>query len=387
MALTDAQLEQAMLRGQFGQIEYRYRLWKSNNVGDHLQEIESVEEASFSLNNMRDHTWELDLPLDVVDYFDIWGDWVKLEVQMRTGAGLYGGEQVITRPFGLYYFDERAGEDSPERRKWDLGGKSPEGRLMGSTAELGYSVLPGTSILQNVRNLLIAQGVPASMILFPPASDDVQMGTTTHFDPFNNATDTRWLRIANTVLAAGGFLALFADNYGRICTRKINPSNRIEPSHTYGTTPESDRIISSESIGYSYDDQNFANRVVVYSGDPSEAASYGVAENHDPNSRVSYERLGYWVQKDPIELPSLVSPSEAQAVALQALRLASGMNLKLNFETGFDTRIAPRQAYGLEVFSDAGEAIWTSQVWPVLNVSASLNLSPMRHEVQIGVSL
>ena len=385
--LSDEEAERAMLNGRLGQIEYRYRMWRSNNLSERLEELEKVEDASFSLDNMRDHTWELSLPMDVVDYFDLWSDWVKLDVTMSTAAGIGGGGYEITRSFGLYYFDERAGEDAPERRKWDLGGKSPEARLMGSTAELGYSIAGGQPILASVRTILLDRGVPANMIVFPPSSEDVAMGTTTYFDPFQNSSDTRWLRICNTILAAGGFLAIFADNQGRLTTRKINPSNRIEPVHTYGTTPESDQMIVSDTIPYSYDDENFANRVVVYSGDPSEAASYGVAENHDPNSRVSYERLGYWVQKDPIELPSLVSPAEAQMVALQALRVASGLSLRLSFETVFDTRIKPRQAYGLEVFSDTGEAIWSGDVWPALNVSAALNLSPMRHEVQIGISL
>jgi hypothetical protein len=379
--LSESAAEVAMLRGQLGQIDYRYLLWRSNELGERLSEIRTVEEASFSLDNARDHTWELSLPMDVARDLDIWGDWVKLEVQMLASG------YEITRAFGHYYFDERGGNDSPERRQWNLGGKSAEARLMGSTAELGYSIPAGTGILANVRQLLLDQGVPVSMIVFPPEEEDVAMGTTTHFDPFQSGTDTRWLRIANTILAAGGFLALFADNEGRMTTRKINPSNSIEPSHTYGTTMESDRMITSESINYVYDDENFANRVVVYSGDPSEAASFGVAENHDPNSRVSFERLGYWVQKNPIELPSLVSPSEAEEVARQALRVASGMNLRLNFETILDTRIRPRQAYGLEVFGDDGEPIWTGDVWPVMTVSATLDLSPMRHEVQVGVRL
>jgi hypothetical protein len=387
--LTEAEAEIAMLQGAMGQIEWRYRLFRSNNLSEKLSELRTVEEASFSLDNFRDHTWELSLPMDVATDLDIWGDWVRLEVEMRASAGGAGagGSYTVVRPFGLYFFDERGGQDAPERRQWELGGKSAEARLMGSTAELGYSISAGEGILENVRQILLDQGVPPSMIVFPPTSEDVAMGTTTHFDPFQSGTDTRWLRIANTILAAGGFLALFADNEGRLNTRKISTSNRIEPSHTYGTTQESDRMIASESITYVYDDENFANRVVVYSGDPSEAASFGVAENHDPNSRVSFERLGYWVQKSPIELPSLVSPAEAQEVARQALRVASGMNLRLNFDTVFDTRIRPRQAYGLEVFDDAGEAIWTGDTWPVMSVSADLNLSPMHHEVQIGVML
>src|SRR5215217_2791033 len=177
MALsTEAQIEQAMLRGNFGQLEFRYHAYKSNNIGDVIQEIKTVEDASFSIDNMRDHTWELDLPLDVVDYFDVWGDWVKLEIEMSSASGPGGEPYTITKPFGLYYFDERAGEDAPERRKWNLGGKSYEARLMGSTFELGYSISAGTPILANIRTLLINQGVPANMIVFPPSSQDVAIG-------------------------------------------------------------------------------------------------------------------------------------------------------------------------------------------------------------------
>jgi len=384
---TEKLIEQAMLNGLFGQIEYRYRLYRSDKFSERIEELPTVESASFSLDNLRDHTWELTLPMDAADELDVWGDYVRLEVEMRTVAGTGGGEYSITRPFGLYFFDEIGGADSPERRMWDLGGKSPEAILMGSTAESGFSIFAGEGILAKVRGILLAQGIPASMIVTPPASQDVAMATTTYFDPFNNATDTRWLRICNTILAAGGFIALFADNEGRLTTRKINASNRLEADFSYGTTKESDNLITSETIEYVCDDETFANRVVVYSGDPAEAASFGVAENHDPNSRISFERLGRWVQKDAIELPSLVSPTEAQQVALQALRVASGMNLRLNFDTIFDTRVKPRQVYGLEVFGDDGDPIWTGDVWPALTISASLDLGPMHHEIQIGVSL
>jgi len=378
--LSEEQREQAILRGNYGQIEFNYRMYKSNISGDYLQEIETVENASISLDNFREHTWELQLPMDYVDYFDIWKDWVRLEVEMSAGG------YTVTRPFGLYFFDHRAGADSPMRRRWELDGKSQEARLMGSGPDLAYSAAAGTGVLANVRTILLAQGVPANMIFFPPTAEDVALQTTFFVDSFQNSNDARWLRICNLLLAAGGFLALFADNEGRLCTRKINPDNRIQASMTYGTTEDADRMIVGEEMPWEYDDANFYNRVVVHSGDPNEAASFGVAENHDPGSRVSREELGYWKQQD-IELPALVSASEAQIVAVQALRVSSGLNVKRSVETNFDTRVKPRQAYGLETFGDHGEEYTSGYVWPVMSVSATLDLSPMSHEVQVGVML
>src|SRR5215207_3290199 len=334
--LTEEQIERGILTGAFGQIEYDFHIYRSNILGENLEELGTVENASFSLDNHRDHTWELNLPMQAVMYFDILSEWAKLEVHARAA-----GYEVI-RPFGHYFFDERSGADTPMFERWELKGKSAEARLMGSTAHAVYAAPAGTGVLAAVKAILLAQNVPSSMILFPGTDQDVPLATAIYFDPFQNAQDTRWLKICNQILAAGGFIALFTDNEGRMTTRKINPANQLEADITYGTTAESDNMIVSEEIPYSYDDENFANRVVVYSGDPSEAASFGVAENHDPNSRVSYERLGQrWVQRDAIELPSLVSPAEAQQVALQALRLASGMNLIRTFETNFDTRIKP----------------------------------------------
>ena len=351
-----------MLNGTLGQIEFRYRMFKSDNMATPIRELEKVENASFSLDNFRDHTWELSLPLDYVDYFDIWGDWVKLEVDMEAGG------YTITRPFGqlLLHGARRGGCTAAPL----LGTNGPEcgGASDGINSPCWLLGASRHGVPSNVRSILLAQDVPASMILFPPSRAGRMLGTTLFFDPFQSSTDTRWLRICNLILAAGGFVALFADNQGRLNTRKVNPSNSIEPTITYGTNGTSDHMIVSEKIPWKIDDENFANRVVVYSGDPAEAASYGVAENHDPNSRVSYERLGYWKQADPIELPALVSPAEAQMVALQALRAASGVNITRTFETNFDTRIKPRQAYGLEVFDDSGDAIVSGDVWTVFRV-------------------
>lgn len=378
MAPTEAQI----LEGRYGQINYEYTLWRSDNQATKIEDLSAnVDSASFTMDNFRDHTWELQLPMRAAEELDIFNDWVLLEVTAEAAG------YSFTKPFGLYFFEAPKGEDSPMVENWDLTGKSPEARLMGSTAQFGYAAVEGTGILAAVRAILLAQGVPARMMNLRAIDEDKVLTSTFFADPFQDAEGTRWLRICNALLAAGGFLALFADNSGVLTTRQIRTLNTYEPEITYGTTADSDQMIISETIPYEYDDENFANRIVVQSGDPSTAASIGVAENHDPNSRVSYEHYGKWVQPDPVVLPNLVSAAEAQMVAKQMLRAASGMNHTKNFETNFDTRTKPRQVYGLEIFRDDGSAVTTGIEWPVVNVGATLDLSGMTHTVHHGVRL
>ena len=375
-------VERQILIGALGQIEYRFKVWRSNDTGDLLEELSGVaESATIDMSNMRDHTWELTLPMEAVEGFDLFSEWVKITV--RISAGGYS----VRKPFGLYLFDVPRGSDTPMYQKWELTGKSPEARLMGSTYEKGYAVPAGTGAFAAIREILLEQGVPERMISLPSEDEDTPLPRGYFADPFQDSEGTRPLRVCNGLAASVGALALWADNDGALTSRKIRDSNAIETDITYGTVEDSDPMITSEEIPFEYDDENFANRVVVYSGDPAEAASYGVAENHDPNSRVSYENWGSWKQNEPISLPKLVSPAEAAKVARQALRRASGMNLVRSFETDFDTRIKPRQSYGMEVFGDDGRAIMTRAAWPVINVNCNLDLSPMTHEIHQGIHL
>jgi hypothetical protein len=380
-----------ILEGLRGTIEYEPKLYRSNIEGEKLEELETIDEATFDLSNFRDNTWELNLSMRDAARLDVWKDYVKLEMTVAAGG------ESITRDFGLYIFDVPSGFDSPMALHYTLTGQSPEILLMGGTAQFGYSVAAGTGVLAAVRNILINEedatipgGIPPGRLHLPPEDQDVALTRRFFADPFVNAEDTRWLRIVNQLLAAGGFYALYTTNEGRFATKKIPATDRLERDLTYGTEPETDRIITSDTIPFENDQENFANRVIVQSGDPTEAASIAYAENHDPNSPVSRENYGRWKQQDPVVLPNFVTAAEAQLLANAALRRASGLNSIRQFETNFDIRVRPRQTLGLEVYRDDGSAVVTDTEWPVVSVSASLDdssVAKMNYEVHHGVRL
>ncbi len=382
---------QAILEGRTGGAEFRYRLYRSNVSGQKLEELPGVEGASVTLSNYRDHTWELSLPMRATTRLDVFRDYVKLVIELRDGEGW------LRYPFGLYYFDAPKGRDDRLTTGWSLVGRSPEATLLTDSAHQTYTVLAGTGVLARVRQILLDRGVPADRIAFP--TTDKALTSPATFDPLQDAEGSKWLRICNALLAAGGFYALYADNEGRLTTKEIEDLPDKEAGVAYGTEEGTERLIGDSSgdawVDFEYDDERFANRVVVYSSDPNQSPTItAVAELHayqpaspppgvivlvDPDSRVSVEALGRVVQKEPVVLQNLISQAEANRLALANLRLASSMDLKLAFPTVPDPRRVPRETYALDVRRD-GERLY-GETWPVTGFTLPLDLKEMVHEV------
>lgn len=401
----------ALLAGQRGETEYDYKLYRSDIRGREIEELGTVEGASVSLDNSREHTWELTVPMREAESLDIFGDWVKLVVLLRdshypetTGpvtwndAGAWEDldvswgdtskktvivERWLRFPMGLYRFDFPRGSDSPLARTYELTGKSPENLLLRDMANYGWRVNAGSYILQSVFDILIDKGIPANRIDFPVMNSvvtDVQLPTTAYFDPLQDAQGCYWLRICNTLLAAGGFYALYTDGEGRFTTQKIEDGPRAATDVTYGSEPGTERLITEE-IGFEYGDEEFANRIVVYSGDPNlNPPIVGIAENWDPDSRVSYDALGYWVQPDPFVEQYIANATEATRLAKARLRVASGVDLKLSVTTVPDPRRKPRELYTLDVRREDGTRLWSGK-WRVSGWTLALDLSAMSHDV------
>lgn len=386
---TAASRLSAILQGFRGPRHYDFKLYRSNKDGEELEEIPSVRSARISLSNFRDHTWEIQLPVGHDAEIDFITDLVKVVVRVWD-AGL-GDWQRFS--MGLYYFSAPEGEDDPLVTEYNLTGKSLEAILMDSSAYLGYRVTAGTGVLAAAKSILVARGFSSARIDFPPTSQDKTLPQPMFFDPFQDADSVRYLRIVNALLAAGGFYALYTDKEGKFTTKALPTIPKKSGDAKYGTTGDGFEKMLTGSSSWSIDDENFANSVVVQSGDANQQFLIARAENHDPNSRVSIEALiaagrgDGRVQKEPVVLQQLVTTAEAQAIALEILRRDSGMNLTRTITTLFDPRRDAREVYELNVYREDGVEVATG-IWPV--VGWEVELSPesisMSHELHVGLN-
>lgn len=383
----------AILAGKSGPIEYDYKLYRSNIRGHQLDELPALDGAAITLSNYRDHTWEITLPMPETPLLDYFKDFVKAVILLKDAAA----DEWIRFPMGLYRFFSPEGTDSPLMTTWNLVGKSPEALLLerGAHGQGGYKVAAGAGVLAAVRIILVSQGIPDARINFP--TEDKFLATPMFFDPYQDAARCYWLRICNALLTAGGFYALYTDAEGNFTTKDIESLRDREPAVTYGTEPHTEQLITGQ-ISWVYDDEAFANRTVVYAGDPNQGTPVtAVAELHstpitppnswttilaDPDSRVSIEALnGRISQKDPVVLQNIISQNEAFRLARRNLRIASGLNHKLSVPTAPDPRRGPREIYDLDVRRElTGKRLYRGSWW-VTGWTLPLNLGQMTHEI------
>lgn len=376
-----------LLAGALGTPELRYKLYRSNISGEELEELPGVDSASISLSNFRDHTWELSVSMRETEKLDAFAGWVKAVAFLRDPDALDGPTPGWQRfPLGLYRFRSPKGikKRIPRSDTWELAGLSPEALLLGSSAYKGYTVPKNIGVLARVRLILTTTfGVPASRIIFP--TDDVILTTATYFDP-EDASAVKWLRICNALLAAGGFIALYTDNEGRFLTKKIEERSDRDPDVQYGSEILKERQVVDD-IPYEYDDERFANRIVVKDEDVNKTPPIvGVAENHDPESEGSIENYGEIVQPDPIMLKNIASQAEANLIARARLAAASGFNLKLSLTTIPDPRRGARETYGLDLRRDDGTVVFDGN-WTVTGWDMSLDRTAQSHEISRLVRL
>ena len=386
---TDAEKEKALLEGRRGPREWRYELWRSNLAGELLESgpfrriepLRTVESGAYTINNLRDHTWELTVSMRSDETLDLFSDWVRLFVLLRDDEQPGGWR---TYPRGLYKFDFPKGEDSSAATTWDLTGKSPEIVLLDDMPDGGYKVAKSTGVLAAVRTILLGRGVAASRIDLP--TTDKLLTADKLYDPLQDVESTRYLRICNDLLATGGFYALWTDDEGRFTTKEIEDTTDTDVAVTYGTTASSDRLLK-ETIPWETSDERFANRVRVWAGSAQGTIPVQAkAENHDPDSRLSYENYGRWVEGEPVVLENLVSQAVATLVAKAQLRINSSADMKLTLSTFNDPRRQPRDRYGLEINNDSGEPLWRDR-WRVNEISHPLDMSGMSHSIYREVRL
>ena len=365
---TEEETIRAILAGHRGEVEFDYQLWQSNVSGDERYLIESVESASVNLSNFRDHTWELGVNLLEDKNIDPFLDYVKLVVRIRSSL-----DNWIDFPMGLYRFDAPKGSDNQFFTSWDLTGRSIEAILLDNMAATGYKVASGTGVLAATRTILAAQGIPNGRINFPSA--DVTLTTDMIFSPFQDADSCYWLRICNSLLAAGGFYALWTDGEGYFTTREIEEGNEREVAIKYlgnGAEDADGEELITGDIGWEYDPE-FWNKVVVYSDAEANPPIVAVAQLHnlnvsapnaytyivvDEESEFAYEALGNrFLTRPPESYQNIRSTSEARRLAKSLLKRSATKRLTLTVPTMPDPRRGPREDYSITARRSDGDEI------------------------------
>jgi len=374
--------EVALLSGLRGEPEVRYRLFRSSLVGEVGEELRpAMQGAQVTLSNFRDHTWELSLIFEGELPVREDGDWARLFAEVRDG------DEWRRYRLGLYSLTVEEDESDPVLGSWSVTGRSPEVVLAENVAYRGYRVGAGTGVLAEGREIMRSLGVPDERIVLP--TQDVPLNTDMWFDPFQDFSGVYYLRIVNALFNAGGFRAVYADADGRLTTEKLEDSRGEVADALYSSRSEVGGLMVTGPVRGERDRAAFANRVVVYAGDPNETTPVvGVAENHDANSPGSIENLGRVVQNEPIQVQNIVSQQEADRLALAELRRRSSMERKLSLSTFPDPRRGARETYDLDLWRDNGEPVATG-LWDVIGWTWPLTSppSPMSHELSRRVAL
>lgn len=336
---AEKNLLRSTIAGFFGPAQMRTNIYVSNISGDKLRLLPYVQAASISLNNFRDATWELSIAFDRNDEFNPFKDWIKIE------AEVYVKDKWVSFPLGLYKFDKIGGSHTTSSSTWELTGYSGEILFVQDTLRNVRTIKAGSYILRTVRNDLIAAGVPEERISFP-MSEDKKINTSLVFDPFNDESNGTKLRVWNTLLNAGGFFALYTDSEGRFVTSSYKDVRTQEPSVIYGDGGEK---IVLDGISDNWDDESFANAVVVISEDPNQTPPIVAhAENNDPNSDASRVNLGFWKVKK-VTRKTLPDLATAKKIAKSELQASSGFWRTIGWSTPPDPERGPKEYYSFNI--------------------------------------
>lgn len=349
------------LSGKMGDIEAHPRLYLSNIYGEELSLLRTVRSASISLNNGRDHLFEMTLGMRATDEFNPLSDFIKPVIDYWNPI-----EQAYERwPLGVYRVMLPNQSISESSRFWDFTASSYENIVAQDMADKGYAVLPGTKVLAKVRAILMVEfGVPPSMIDFPPDVEDLPILGFRIFDVRDDADGCYWLNIVNTMLSMGGYTKLQATAEGKLRTRKVSNPVARPPDYVLGVG--GDNIIDArDAVKSDVDQSEFANVVLVTSNDTLLPPIVARSENHNPNSPSSIENMGNVSIVKHIQLPEFVNASAAKAIADAELARRSGLNEKLTYNTPVDPRRAVPNEIGEINLMHSDESVAIAGRWLV----------------------
>lgn len=342
----------AYLAGKMGDIEPHPRLYLSNIYGEEISLLRTVRSAAISLNNGRDHLFEMTLGMRATDQFNPLADFIKPVIDYWNPI-----EQTYERwPLGVYRVMLPNQSISESSRFWDFTASSYENIVAQDMADKGYAVLPNTKILAKVRAILMVEfAVPPSMLDFPPDVEDLPVLGYRIFDVRDDTDGCYWLNIINTMLSMGGYTKLQATSEGKLRTRKISNPIARPPDYILGIG--GDNIIDArDAVKSDVDQSEFANVVLVTSNDTLLPPIVARSENHNPNSPSSIENMGNVSIVKHIQLPEFVNATAAKAIADAELARRSGLNEKLSYNTPVDPRRAvPNEVGEINLFHSDGK--------------------------------
>ena len=326
-----------------GPLRPRTRLYASDINGRKLGVLDRVRDAAVDMSNFRDAAWQLSLTMDRDRDFNPLEDWVKAEVEVRLRG------EWVQYPFGLYKFRTKGGRHLRERSVWELEGYSAELLVLDDVARSVFTVAATDNILATVRAILLDRGVPPAKIRLPMDKDKA-IGRAQIFDPFADSSKAAWLRICNSLLNSGGFTALYTDAESNFFAEPVTEITTEEPAVRYGPdVAAGEEPIVLDEVEDDFDDERFANAMIVSSEDPSQDPPItAVAENNDPDSAGSFQRLGRWVVKE-IKLRTIPDQATADRVARAQLQAASGYYRTLGWRTPPDPERGPREYFGFYI--------------------------------------
>lgn len=339
--VSDAEAALA-LAGAKGRVRIEHRLLRSNLSGEELGELGGAWEASASMNNNRDTTWELSLEMEKAPGFDPRLDWVKAVADLVLPDG-----RARRYPLGVYRFAQEEITHGETRSDWSLTGYSGEMMLLRYEPETAYLARKGQGVLALVRQILTGVfGVPPALIRFPLVDEPLQ--TDLLFDPASQDAGEEgfWLRVVNELLAAGGFYALKCGADGTWFTLELEALDGRAPDLVYEEGPHG---LLSGDLSDSRDMGRFANIVIAISEDPDqEPPISAVARNENDTSPYSVGRYGPVSKK--IRRPTFTSKIAAERAAKEELSRSTARYRTVSFGSFPDPRVAPRQVYALEAW-------------------------------------
>lgn len=349
---------QRVLEGYAGPVEMTHHLIVSDKFGNELRPLPDWDAASIEMSNFTDATWKLSLTARQTDAFDPESDYLTAVVDLKVGD--------TTERFymGQYVFMARSYTYSEQLRLWGLEGRSPEELLAQDSPTAVYTVPVDAPALTTVRDILVTLGVPNNRINFP--TDDKNIPNGLVFNPTDENEEKTWLRICNDILGSCGFAALKTDRFGKFFTYELGDPMKAPPDVIYGPTEilNAENFIGEEATD-DWDYERFANRIVVISSDVNQDPPLvAVAENHNPNSRASIERLGR-IRTKRVTTSTASSLEDMQRIADAELIKASGFYRRSTIKTLKDPRRKPVETY--EAYYKSENELVISDRWAVTN--------------------
>jgi hypothetical protein len=389
MAYTEAELS-GILQGWYGGAHIRFYLFESTIYGDKGPMIDGVEEIQITLSNFNDWSWELSCTVTDNRSFNFDTGYAKAECWVCI-TDSPNPDDWHKFPMGLYRFQSPTGQHD-NASTWQLTGVSLEALVLGDSEPRGFYVPANSDIIAQCRLILMTMrpAIPASRIDLPKEASPVTLPNATYFDPINDTEGTYKLRIINTLLNAGGYYSLYTTGEGKFTTRKI-VEDIHEPSTVFYSTGDiahyerkglvlaPQRMVKTEPVTDDYNEEEFANRIVVISGDTNENPPiYAIVENNDPTDPLSIPNFGRIVQPEPLTLQTVASSAEAYLVGLAALARARGRYRSVSFQTSPDPRRGLKERYRMYVKLPSGQVAVAGK-WRVLGWTISDE--GMTHEI------